>query len=216
MLAFRSRPPRPGRLPRCLKGVRPRSPTLELLHCGDEHSRRFGEKLRRLEDGLEPGCNAERLDDDISSGQRAFRRGEPERIAGHFFSLRWSRRILRAERASAPTECPASSAAFTASRPIPLLAPMIRIVATAPYSRSESAWLPLFAIRPTRRKTGERLETRFQRGFAVVFVSRLRVADPGTRRSWKCIIVSVMTVSPRFQGEPWTNKIIGQALPRRG
>src|SRR5258708_6540639 len=45
MLAFRSRPPRPGRLPRCLKGVRPRSLTLELLHCGDEHSRRFGEKL---------------------------------------------------------------------------------------------------------------------------------------------------------------------------
>jgi hypothetical protein len=29
---------------------------------------------------------------------------------------------------------------------------------------------------------------------------------PGTRRSWEYIIVSVMTVSPRFQGEPWTNK----------
>jgi hypothetical protein len=29
---------------------------------------------------------------------------------------------------------------------------------------------------------------------------------PGTRRSWEYFIVSVMTVSPRFQGEPWTNK----------
>src|SRR5262249_28018866 len=36
----------------------------------------------------------------------------------------------RADRARARTECPAASAAFTVSRPIPLLAPMIRTVAT--------------------------------------------------------------------------------------
>src|SRR5262249_52279296 len=48
-----------------------------------------------------------------------------------FSSLGWSTAILRAERASARTECPASRAAFTVSRPIPLLAPMIRTVATA-------------------------------------------------------------------------------------
>jgi hypothetical protein len=29
----------------------------------------------------------ERLDDDISSGQRALHRGEPERVAGHFFQF---------------------------------------------------------------------------------------------------------------------------------
>src|SRR5206468_6216660 len=60
---------------------------LSLLHCGDEPSRRFGEKSRRLEDGFESGRNAERLDDDISSGQRVLHRGEPERVAGHFFQL---------------------------------------------------------------------------------------------------------------------------------
>jgi hypothetical protein len=38
MLAFRSRQPRPGRLPRCLKGVRPRSPP-----SAHEH-RRFTQK----------------------------------------------------------------------------------------------------------------------------------------------------------------------------
>src|SRR5215467_13287400 len=45
-------------------------------------------------------------------------------------SLGWSTGILRADRARARTECPASSAALTVSRPIPLLAPMIRTVAT--------------------------------------------------------------------------------------
>ena len=47
-----------------------------------------------------------------------------------FSSWGCSTRILRADRASARTECPALSATFTASRPIPLLAPMIRTVAT--------------------------------------------------------------------------------------
>src|SRR5258707_7567204 len=54
---------------------------LRLLHCGDEHSRRFGEKSRRLEDGFEPGRNAERLNDDISSAQRALHCGHLERVA---------------------------------------------------------------------------------------------------------------------------------------
>src|SRR5262249_583087 len=60
---------------------------LSLLHCGDEHSRRFGEKSRRLEDGFEPVRNAERLNDDVSSGQRALHRGEPERVPGHFLQF---------------------------------------------------------------------------------------------------------------------------------
>src|SRR6516162_8079288 len=54
-----------------------------------------------------------------------------------FSSLGWSRRILRADRASARTECPAARAAFTPSSPIPLLAPMIRTVAMASCSRSD-------------------------------------------------------------------------------
>jgi hypothetical protein len=44
---------------------------LSLLHRGDEHPRRFGKKSRRLDDGFEPGRNAERLDDDINSSARA-------------------------------------------------------------------------------------------------------------------------------------------------
>src|SRR5262245_37218482 len=44
--------------------------------------------------------------------------------AAIFSSFAWSIGILRADRARARTECPASKAAFTASRPIPLLAPM--------------------------------------------------------------------------------------------
>ena len=58
---------------------------LSLLHRGDEHSRRFGEKPPRLEDDLGPGRNAERLGDNIDSGQRTLHRGHLERVAGHFF-----------------------------------------------------------------------------------------------------------------------------------
>src|SRR5262249_49340187 len=54
---------------------------LSLLHCGDEHSRRFGEKSRRLEDDFWPGRNAERLDDDIDSAQRALHRGHLKGVA---------------------------------------------------------------------------------------------------------------------------------------
>jgi hypothetical protein len=90
-----------------------------------------------------PGRNAERLDDDINSGQRALHRGDLEGVAGHFFELGVVKTNSRADRASARTECPASSAAFTVSRPIPLLAPMIRTVATASCSMLPvgSAWL---------------------------------------------------------------------------
>jgi hypothetical protein len=49
--------------------------------------------------------------------------------------------ILRADRASARTECPASRVAFTVSRPIPLLAPMIRTVATGLMLPVGPAWL---------------------------------------------------------------------------
>src|SRR5262249_50431939 len=58
-----------------------------------------------------------------------------------FSSFGWSTGILRADRASARTECPASRAALTVSRPIPLLAPMIRTIATASCSPSGPAWL---------------------------------------------------------------------------
>jgi hypothetical protein len=60
---------------------------LSLLHRGDEHSRRFGEKPRRLEDDFGSGRNAERLDNNIDSGQRALHPGHLERVAGHFFEL---------------------------------------------------------------------------------------------------------------------------------
>src|SRR5215467_14897473 len=60
---------------------------LSLLHCGDEHSRRFGEKPRRLEDDFGPDRNTERLDDSIDSGQRALYRDHLARVAGHFFEL---------------------------------------------------------------------------------------------------------------------------------
>src|SRR5215510_9547607 len=39
--------------------------------AADQHSRRFGEEPRRLEDDFGPGRNAERLDDDTDSAQRA-------------------------------------------------------------------------------------------------------------------------------------------------
>src|SRR6516162_5850951 len=61
---------------------------LSLLHRGDEHSRRFGEKLYWLEDDCWPGRNAKRLGDDIDSGQRALHPGHFERVAGHFFESR--------------------------------------------------------------------------------------------------------------------------------
>src|SRR5262249_50527506 len=60
---------------------------LSLLHCGDEHPRRFGEESRRLEDDFGPDRNAERLDDDIDSSQRALHGGDLEGVAGHFFQL---------------------------------------------------------------------------------------------------------------------------------
>jgi hypothetical protein len=103
---------------------------VSLLHRGDEHSRRFGEKPRRLEDDFGPDRNTERLDDSIDSGQRALYRAISSASPAIFSSLGWSTRILRADRASARTECPALRAALTVSRPIPLLAPMIRTVAT--------------------------------------------------------------------------------------
>jgi hypothetical protein len=52
-----------------------------------EHSRRFGEKPRGLEDDFGPGRNAQRLGDNIDPGQRALHRGHLERIAAHFFEL---------------------------------------------------------------------------------------------------------------------------------
>jgi hypothetical protein len=43
-----------------------------MLRRGDEHSRRVGEKLGRLEDDFGSGRNTERLDDDIDVSQRGF------------------------------------------------------------------------------------------------------------------------------------------------
>src|SRR5215468_6158312 len=103
---------------------------VSLLHRGDKHSRRFGEKPRRLEDDFGTGRNAERLDDDTDTAQRALHCSRLERVAGHFFQFGAVNRNPSG-RASARTECPASRAAFTVSRPIPLLAPMMRTVATA-------------------------------------------------------------------------------------
>src|SRR5262245_33510077 len=60
---------------------------LSLLHCGDEHPRRFGKESRRLEDDFWPDRNAERLDDDIDSSQRTLHRGHLEGVAGQFFQL---------------------------------------------------------------------------------------------------------------------------------
>src|SRR5215467_2439115 len=40
---------------------------VSFLHRGDKHSRRFGEKPRRLEDDFGTGRNAERLDDGTDS-----------------------------------------------------------------------------------------------------------------------------------------------------
>src|SRR5262249_54219879 len=58
-----------------------------------------------------------------------------------------------ADQPLARTECSASRAAFTASRPIPLLAPMIRTVATASCSTAELAWHIVMcdAVSPTAR-----------------------------------------------------------------
>src|SRR5262249_40375025 len=61
---------------------------LSLLHRGDEHSRRFGEKLHWLEDDFWPGGNARRRGDDIDSGQRALPRGNSDAAAGLFFEFR--------------------------------------------------------------------------------------------------------------------------------
>src|SRR5215813_8455627 len=112
---------------------------LSLLHCGDEHPRRFGEESRRLEDDFGPDRNAERLDDEIDSSHARFTVAISRASPAIFSSLGWSTGILRADCASARTECPASRAAFTASRPIPLLAPMIRTVVTASWVAPE--WL---------------------------------------------------------------------------
>src|SRR5262249_61948933 len=60
---------------------------VSLLHCGDEHSRRFGEKPRRLEDDFGPDRNTERLDDSIDSDQCALYCDHLARVAGHFFEL---------------------------------------------------------------------------------------------------------------------------------
>src|SRR5207247_7102413 len=72
----------------------------------------------------------------IDSGQRTLHHGHLERVAGHFSNLGWSTGILRAGRTNARTECPALRAALTVSRPTPLLAPMIRTVATVSCSQS--------------------------------------------------------------------------------
>jgi hypothetical protein len=72
----------------------------------------------------------------LGGSRRAWRASSP----ATFLSLGWATATLRAERASARTECPASRAAFTVSRPIPLLAPMIRTVATA-HAPGRPAWL---------------------------------------------------------------------------
>src|SRR6266403_4388272 len=79
-----------------------------------------------------------------------------------FLSLGWSIGILRAERASARTECPASRAAFTVSRPIPLLAPMMRTVATASCSRSARLAHHHVRCRQPHRKMVGRLKLHFQ------------------------------------------------------
>jgi hypothetical protein len=75
-----------------------------------------------------------------------------------FSSLGWSIGILRADRASARTECPASRAAFTVSRPIPLLAPIIRTVATASMLPVGPARSRHLQCRQPHRKMGGRLE----------------------------------------------------------
>ena len=61
---------------------------------------------------------------------------------------------LRFHRASARMECPASSAAFTVSRPIPLLAPMIRTVATSSCSRVRLAHRHVRCMQPHRKVGG--------------------------------------------------------------
>src|SRR6516162_1217640 len=60
---------------------------LSLLHCGNEHSRRCGEKPRRLENDFGRGRNSKRLGHDIDSCQRALHCGHLERVTGHFFEL---------------------------------------------------------------------------------------------------------------------------------
>src|SRR5207247_741916 len=76
-----------------------------------------------------------------------------------FSSLGRSIGILRADRASARTESSASRAAFTVSRPIPLLAPMRRTVATASCSTARTRLAHHHVrYRQQHRKIGERLE----------------------------------------------------------
>src|SRR5262249_60081454 len=75
-----------------------------------------------------------------------------------FSNLGRSIGILRADRASARTEWPASRAAFTVSRPIPLLAPMMRTVATASCSTARTRLAHHHVrYRQQHRKIGERL-----------------------------------------------------------
>ena len=71
-----------------------------------------------------------------------------------FSSLGWSTGILRADRASARTECPPSTAALTVSRPIPLLAPMIRTIATASCSWSDPPGSPSCAMQAAAPQDG--------------------------------------------------------------
>src|SRR5262245_60459177 len=80
------------------------------------------------------------LDDDLVRPRRRIGEGHQfelaitgEHDAAHGFL---PEKLVRLARASGCTECPASRAAFTVSRPIPLLAPMIRTVATASCSWS--------------------------------------------------------------------------------
>src|SRR5437773_4855001 len=64
-------------------------PDLSLLHRGDEHSRRFGEKPRRLEDDFGPAQNPGHLGAATASGQPALHLGILDPVPGHFFELGW-------------------------------------------------------------------------------------------------------------------------------
>src|SRR2546429_9149068 len=103
--------------------------------------------MRRLGDRSDPAATAvaKLVIEFTKAGQR-----DPERLS----SLGCSRRILRADRASARTECPASRPAFTVSRPIPLLAPMIRTFATASCSQFGPAWLTSCAVQAAAPQDG--------------------------------------------------------------
>src|SRR6266540_5291418 len=66
------------------------------------------------------GSADERCHHRVSQGRAPLSQTESAKDSGHY-----------------RTECPASRAAFTVSRPTPLLAPMIRTAATASCSRSD-------------------------------------------------------------------------------